>query len=89
MLPWTQDDKGTYSHLVKPALNSAASPFAVPGAEHWDSTVTLNWACRGIGEKKMGVLRDTMLQVGRRPASQSRRVPQGHQEPILIQDEYD
>eukprot|EP00955_Chlamydomonas_euryale_P018965 202221-Chlamydomonas_euryale.AAC.2 len=34
----------------------------MPGSEEWDTAVTLCWANRGIGAKKMPVLRDTLLQ---------------------------
>ena len=53
--------QGTYSHLIKPALNSAATPFSFGDADEWDPTLTLSWSNRGIGASKMGVLRDTLL----------------------------
>ena len=51
--------KSTYSQLIKPALNSASSPFS-PG-DDWDPSLTLGWSNRGIGSSKIGVLRDTLL----------------------------
>lgn len=53
--------QGTYSHLIKPALNSAATPFSFGDAEEWDPALTLSWSNRGIGSAKMGALRDTLL----------------------------
>jgi hypothetical protein len=56
-----ENGASTYSQLVKPALNSASAPFSLGDAEDWDPDLTLGWSNRGIGDKKMGVLRDTLL----------------------------
>ncbi|GAX72927.1 hypothetical protein CEUSTIGMA_g382.t1 [Chlamydomonas eustigma] len=56
-----ENGASTYSQLVKPALNSASAPFTLGDAEEWDPELTLGWSNRGIGDKKMGVLRDTLL----------------------------
>ncbi len=40
----------TYSLLVKPALNSASTPFSFGDAEEWDPDVTLGWSNRGQGD---------------------------------------
>ena len=52
----------SYSRLYKPALNSATNPFQLgSAATDWDPAATLDWGNRGVGEAKMGTLRDTLL----------------------------
>ncbi|GAX83706.1 hypothetical protein CEUSTIGMA_g11131.t1 [Chlamydomonas eustigma] len=52
---------GTYSRLLKPALNSASGPVNFGQDEDWDPELTLGWSNRGLGDKKMGVLKDTIM----------------------------